>query len=157
MIARLRRGFGVVLRYGGDPALKAQAPAIARACRRKGVLLLIGADIRLARQLRADGVHLPERLAYMAARLPEHWIVTVAWHPAARRVPARSADALVISPVFSSRSASATKPLGARRAHIAVQRAELPCYALGGLTGRTTRRLKAREWAGIAAVDGFRI
>ncbi|MFZ4069936.1 MAG: thiamine phosphate synthase [Caulobacterales bacterium] len=161
MIARLPRGFGVVLRHGGEASLRAQAAAIARACRRRGVRLLIGADIELARRVRADGVHLPERLSRTAANLPQRWIVTAAWHPAAQRrktqrPKAHGVDALVVSPIFASRSASATRPIGARRAHAAATRAGLPCYALGGLTATTARRLTARAWAGVAAVDGFR-
>lgn len=156
MIARLPRGFGVVFRHGGRPALIAQAGPIARACRRRGVKLLIGADIALARRLRADGVHLPERLKHLAAKLPRCWLVTVAWHPLQRRRPPRGADALIVSPLFDSRSVSAITALGGRAAHRAAQRAGLPCYALGGLTAATARRLKARTWIGLAAVDGFR-
>jgi thiamine-phosphate pyrophosphorylase len=156
LIARLPRGFGLVLRHGGEPGLIAQAPAIARACRRRGIKLLVGADIVLARRLRADGVHLPERLAWSASRTPKTWIVTAAWHPATGKPAPRGVDALVISPLFPSRSPSAGRPLCPRRAEAAARQAGLPCYALGGVTAKTARALKARIWVGLAGIDGFR-
>jgi thiamine-phosphate pyrophosphorylase len=157
LIARLPRGFGFVLRHGGQPALIAQSRAIARICRRRGIKLLIGADIALARRLRADGVHLPERLAGQAHRVPKRWIVTVAWHPATAAAPPNVADAIVMSPVFPSRSPSARLTLGPRLAERAARRVGLPCYALGGVTAKTARGLVSRHWIGLAAIDGFRI
>jgi thiamine-phosphate pyrophosphorylase len=156
VIARLPRGFGVVIRHFGRPAAVAAIAALVQLARRRGVKVLIGADIGLARRLRADGVHLPERLAHLARHLPPRWTVTVAWHPRARRRPPRQVDALVISPLFASASASAGRPLGHRDADKAAQRAGLPCYGLGGMTPRTARALRSRTWIGIAAVEGFR-
>jgi thiamine-phosphate pyrophosphorylase len=156
IIAKLPRGCGIVIRHFGQPNAIAQAAELAKIARRRGLIVLIGADRNLARRLRADGVHLPERLAHLAKRLPDKWLVTAAWHPDQRRPPPRYADAAVVSALFASQSPSAARALGARGAERAAKLAGRPCYGLGGLTPRTTRALSNRAWVGLAAVDGFR-
>ncbi|MBU6371830.1 MAG: thiamine phosphate synthase [Alphaproteobacteria bacterium] len=164
LVAALPRGAALVFRAFGAADAPAQARALAGACRRRGVRLLIGADVQLAKAVRADGVHLPERaLASGRARRrwpkqwPKTWIVTAAAHDQGALARARRAgvDAAVLSPVFASRSASAGTPLGVRRARLWAARAGLPVYALGGVTARTARRLPRGVFAGVAAVDGL--
>jgi thiamine-phosphate pyrophosphorylase len=158
---RLPRGAAVVFRAFGAadaPARGARLRAIARA---RGLTLLIGADAGLAARLNADGVHLPERLAHRVRRLKAahpRWIVTAAAHSAAaaRRALAAGADAVVVSAVFPSRSASAGPPLGAIRLAILVQRVKGPVYALGGIDNKKARLLKDTGLVGLAAVDAFR-
>ncbi len=122
--------------------------------------LLIGADVALARLAEADGVHLPERLASRAgaiARAHPCWTVTAAAHslPAARRALAAGAEAVVVSAVFPSRSASAGSPLGPLRFARLVRAAGGPVYALGGVNTKNARRLLASGAVGLAAVDGL--
>src|SRR5205807_7357320 len=111
----------------------------------------------LAQTLRADGVHLPERLALLAGRIRRAhpaWLITVAAHSQRAVIAARrqGAHAVVISPVFPSRSPSAGRPLGVTRfaalAHLA------PAYALGGVNARTAGRLAGTSAIGLAAVEG---
>ncbi|WP_375268081.1 thiamine phosphate synthase [Phenylobacterium sp.] len=158
--AALPRGSAVVYRAFGA----AEAPKIARELRtltaRRGVRLLIGADAALARAVGADGVHLPERLALRAGplrRARPGWIITAAAHslPAARRALAAGADAVVVSAVFPSRSASAGPPLGALRFARLVHAAGGPVYALGGVNMKNARRLLASGAVGLAAVEGL--
>ncbi len=161
-IARgLPRGAGVVFRTFGAsdaPARGARLKAIAREC---GLILLIGRDAELAARIGADGVHLPERLAYRARRLKAahpRWIVTAAAHStmAARRALAAGADAVVVSTVFASRSASAGRPMGAVRLALLVRRVNGPVYGLGGIDNKKARLLKDTGLVGLAAVDGFK-
>jgi len=121
------------------------------------VLFLVGADPALAAALRADGAHLPERSAGLAGgvrRARPGWIVTAAAHSAPAIVAARraGADAVFVSPVFASASASAGRPLGALRFAQLARSAGLPVYALGGIDARTARRLTGSRAAGLAAV-----
>ena len=58
--ARLPRGAGVLLRDYDDPDRTAVALRLARLCRRRGLLLLIAGDRRLAASVSADGLHLSE-------------------------------------------------------------------------------------------------
>ena len=157
---RLPRGSAVVFRAFGAADAARQGRQLARIARRRGLLLLVGADPNLALAIGADGVHLPERLAHRAgAILRAHpgWLVTAAAHGevAARRARLCGADAVVISPVFESRSPSAGKPLGPVRFALLVRRAKIPAYALGGVDARTAVRLIGSGAVGIAAVEAL--
>ena len=150
-----------MFRAFGAVDAEARGQRLAAIARRRGLLLLVGADAGLAARLDAAGVHLPERLAARARRLKAvHplWIVTAAAHSAraARAARAAGADAVVVSTVFESRSASAGRPMGpVRLAHLARSAGGL-VYALGGVTNETARRLAGLRLTGLAAVDAFR-
>jgi thiamine-phosphate pyrophosphorylase len=157
----LPRGAAVVFRAFGAPNAEVRGARLKAIARRRGLLLLVGADARLAQALGADGVHLPERLAHLARRLKAahpRWIITAAAHStgAARRVLAAGADAAVVSTVFASRSASAGRPMGPIRLAILVRRAGGAVYGLGGIDKKKARLLRGTGLTGIAAVEGFR-
>ena len=125
--------------------------------RRRGLFLLAGADPALARAIGADGVHLPERLAHRARALRRGrpgWVVTAAAHSRASILRAARAgvDAVLVSPVFESLSPSAGRPLTLVRFAALARGAPVPVYALGGVDGRTARRLTGSGAAGLAAV-----
>jgi thiamine-phosphate pyrophosphorylase len=84
--------------------------------------------------------------------------VTAAAHSlrAARGALALGADAVVVSAVFPSRSASAGAPLGPLRLAALARAAGGPVYALGGIRNENARRLAGLRLAGLAAVDAFR-
>jgi thiamine-phosphate pyrophosphorylase len=155
--ARLPRGAGVVFRAFGAPDAVETGRTLARICRRRGLMLLVGADPRLARRLHADGLHLPERLSSKARRHRGRFHVTVAAHslPAALRAQRAGAEAVVVSPVFPSRSPSAGRPIGLRRLAALARRVRLPVYALGGVNTGNARRLTATGIVGIAAIEGL--
>jgi thiamine-phosphate pyrophosphorylase len=105
-------------------------------------------------------VHLPERLAHRARRVKAahpRWTVTAAAHSprAARRALACGADAVVVSTVFASRSASAGRPLGPVRLALLVRAAGGPVYGLGGIDKEKARRLLDTGLVGLAAVDAL--
>ncbi|HEY5410558.1 MAG TPA: thiamine phosphate synthase [Caulobacteraceae bacterium] len=157
---RLPRGSAIVFRaFGASDAVR-QGRALARIARRRGLLLLAGADPALARAIGAQGVHLPERRSCVAGALKRGrpgWLVTAAAHgeAAARRALAAGADAVLVSPVFESRSPSAGRPLGPVRFAALVGRAGGPVYALGGVKATTAARLIGTGAAGLAAVEAL--
>ena len=160
VMARLPRGAGVVYRAFGAPCAVAEGRRLVRVARRRGLLLLAGADAGLAARIGADGVHLPERAAAKARglrRARPGWIVTCAAHSPAAIVRARlsGADAVFVSPVFASASPSAGRPLGAVRFARMVRDAGLPVYALGGVNRVSARRLTRSGAAGLAAVEAL--
>jgi thiamine-phosphate pyrophosphorylase len=160
VVARLPRGAAVVFRHFGDRRAIRQGPALARAARRRGILLLVGADAALAARLGADGVHLPERSVRIAGAIGRSrpgWLVTCAAHSRAAIVAARraGADAVFVSPVFDSASPSAGRPIGPVRFASLVRGAGLPVYALGGVGAATARRLTGSGAAGFAAVEAL--
>lgn len=158
--ASLPRGAAIVYRAFGAPDAVATGRRLARLAHRRGVLMFVGADPRLAAAVGADGVHLPERLATRRGAnnaLKRRFRLTAAAHglPAARRARAAGVEAVVVSPVFPSRSPSAGRPIGALRFRTLVRAAALPVYALGGVNPRTARGLKGSGAAGLAAVEAF--
>jgi thiamine-phosphate pyrophosphorylase len=157
-MARLPPGTGVVYRSFGAPSAVAEGRRLAAIARRRHLVLLVGADARLARAVGAQGVHLPERSAHTAAALRRHrpdWIISVAAHGAAALTRARGADAAVLSVVFPSRSPSARRPIGPVRFAALVRHAGVPVYALGGVTTKNAPRLLGTGAVGIAAVEGL--
>jgi thiamine-phosphate pyrophosphorylase len=158
---RLPRGAAIVFRAFGAPDAAAQGARLAAIARQRGLKLFIGADAALARRLGAGGVHLPERLAHRARRLKAAhpaWLITAAAHSprAARRALAAGADAVVVSAVFPSASASAGPPMGPIRLAILVRRVPGAVYGLGGIDIKKARLLKDTGLVGLAAVDAFR-
>ena len=133
---------------------------LANVARQRNVCFLVGADAALATRLRADGVHLPERMGGRPGairRLQERFLVTAAAHslPAAIRAARAGVDAIVISPVFESGSPSAGRALGPRAAATLVRLVKTPVYALGGVGLTTAKRLKLTGVAGFAAIESL--
>lgn len=159
LAGRIPAGSALVYRaFGADGALET-ARALREATRRRGALLLIGADHRLADRADADGVHLPQRLAWRLPRILSRrgaWLVTAAAHgpAAARRALRLGADAVVLSTVFESASSSAGEPMGADVFARRVRRLAGPVYALGGVNVQTIGGLAGSGAVGVAMVGG---
>jgi thiamine-phosphate pyrophosphorylase len=158
---RLPRGAGVVARGLSDAALA----RLGRVVRARRLVLLVGGDGRAALRARA-GLHWPDReavpgrFAFLAARrrgVP--WgRLSVAAH--GRRGLARGrrlgADAVFLSPVFSTASHPGAAGLGLLRWVALGRRAGRAVVALGGMDPRRARRLPgwAAGWAAIGAWQG---
>jgi thiamine-phosphate pyrophosphorylase len=160
VVARLPRGAAVVFRAFGAADAVERGRSLARSARRRGVRLLVGMHGALGARLGAAGVHLPERMAGrkgMVRALRRRFLVTAAAHslPAALRARRAGVDAIVISPVFPSRSPSAGRPIGVRGFARIARATPAPAYALGGVDIRTARRLSLSGAAGLAAVEGL--
>ncbi len=163
-IRRLRRGEGVLFRhYELAPARRlALARQVAALCRRQDLVLLIAGDVRLARAVHADGLHLPQGLIgrTAAARRAGLGQVTAAAHDAGavRRAALTGVDAVLISPVFATASHPGAAGLGVLRfaalATLARHRG-LMVYALGGITTASARRLRHIPQKGTAAIQGL--
>ena len=156
VVKRLPRGFGVIWRHFGESTRLATGHALARACRRRGLVLLVANDPKLARRIGAAGVHWPERqLRGIRPRWPGQ-IETASAHSRAALARARlhGVDAVLLSAVFPSRSPSAGPPLGAQRFSRLALAAPLPVYALGGIAPDNAARIAkhAAGWAAIEAV-----
>ena len=159
-IADLPQGVGVVFRHYES----ANRVKLAERCRSiakdQGRLFLIAGDESLAKDLHADGVHLPEYLAPHAQRIRQCrplWTLTLAVHSArALRIAQRlDVDALMVSPVFPTPSHPARASLGPVRLASWARSSRHPLYALGGVTNVTIMRLKASGIYGIAAIGGL--
>jgi len=159
VIAMLPRGCGVVYRAFGARTAVSEGGMLIRIARRRGLTFFVGADVKLATRLGADGLHLPERAAGRRGRnlyLRKRFWLSAAAHdePAVLRAHAAGVEAVVISAVFPSDSPSAGRAMGVFTFMRLARRARLPAYALGGVNRRTMIRLKGAGAVGVAAVSG---
>lgn len=168
-LRRLPRGAALIWRaYEGEPE-RDELRRLTSLARRRGILLLVAGAPQLAARTGIMGLHLPERETrrprsgpYVIPRLrPARGLaLTAACHSemAIRRAAAAGADAVLISPVFATRSHPQAEPLGLLRfASLArlAQSLGLAPYALGGIaTEAQARRLMGTGAKGIAGV-GF--
>ena len=128
---------------------------IARARR---LLLLIANDAALADKVGAAGLHLPESQAAGAAHwraIRPRWLITSAAHSlaAAARAQRTGANAVILGPVFTTRSHPERPALGAARARLMARQLRRPVYALGGIDGRNGSQLGG--FAGLAAIGAL--
>ncbi len=154
--AALPAGAAVVFRHFGAPNRRVVARKLQRICAQRRLLLLIGADPALAAAVGAAGVHLPERMATAALALKSvrpDWIVSVAAHSqaASRTI----ADAVILSPIYPSRSPSSAAPLRIALAARIARASSVPVIALGGVKLPHMRELANAGFSGVAGIDLF--
>lgn len=163
--SRLPQDTGMIYRHFGAPDRGLVANTLVRIGRARGLTVLIAADPDLAVEVGAAGVHWPERLiGTLAMRISrgKTGLTTAAAHSMSAIVKAAAlgVDGVFLSPVFATRSAGSSAPLGLMRSRLAAMNAKRQMtrwsrstpklYALGGVTTRTAQRVKG--WA-----DGFGI
>lgn len=147
-ISRLPPGSALVFRHYHLPpaARRARFEALRRLCVRRGVLILTAGE---ARGWRADGHYgAPGTLG----RTPGLRLATA--HSLAEigaAVRAR-ASAILLSPVYPTRSHPGAPVLGPVRFLFLARRSPLPVIALGGMTKRRAAHLPIWGWA---AIDGL--
>lgn len=154
--AHLPAGWGVIYRHFGSEARHRQARTLARICRHRGLTLLIAADPALAMAVGADGVHWPEAKAGEARKWAGQFtLMTASAHSRAglARLAHLPVDAALRSTVFPSASASAGPAIGPTRFRNAARQADLPVYALGGVSADTAARVSGVS--GLAAIEGM--
>ena len=133
-LARLPRGSGLIFRhYHLPPKCRAARLArLARLCRRYGHRIEIAGE--------GYGPPAPHRRLATAHSLRE-----------IGRANLMRPEAVLLSPVFPTRSHPGAKPLGPLRFRLLAARALMPVIALGGMDARRARRLAWPQWAGIDA------
>jgi thiamine-phosphate pyrophosphorylase len=158
----LPRGSAVIVRELNRERRAALARRIQQLCRLRSVRLWIANDWRLARAIAADGLHLSEASVRRGSRgwrrvRRPGWIVTGAAHsPAAvRRAAKLGVDAVLLSPVFTTKSHPGARTIGALRFARWVRESPVPVYALGGIDAKAARRLRVSGASGFAAIGGL--
>ena len=158
-VRALPPGATVILRHYDAPDRATMARALAALCRRRRIRFLVAGDARLARAVRADGIHLPENQLRRGSRrwhlwrLPGWWVSAAAHGRAAlHRAEAAGVDAALLSPVFPTRSHPGTRTLGAVRFAHLCRDVRIPVFALGGIGPDTARRVPVGRVAGIGGI-----
>jgi thiamine-phosphate pyrophosphorylase len=151
-LARLPRGSGVVVRHYslGREARLALVQRVRRIARRRGLVMVVADGARMAARWRVDGV-------YQARREGRPMLMLATAHDRRELVAAARAraDAVLLSPAFPTRSHPGAAALGPVRFGLLARTARLPVIALGGMTSRRARRLRALGAQGWAAIDGW--
>jgi thiamine-phosphate pyrophosphorylase len=157
VIRHLPRGSLVILRDYDAPDRLQLAHSWRRETRRRGILLAIGADPRLARAVKADGVHWPEALVPKIKRPMPKGLITAAAHSRRALIRAEKAgvDLALISPVFATNSHPGAKPLGILSFRRLARGTKLAVAALGGVTAQNARHLVHPRPAAFAAIGAF--
>ena len=142
-LRRLPRGSGLVFRHYhlADDQRRARFDQVARLARERGHVVAVAGSKALARRWGADLAYGPRGDLASAHNLRE-------------LARARGAVAVLVSPVFPTRSHPGAPALGPLRFRLLAARAQVPVIALGGMNARSARRLKWPRWAGIDAFAG---
>lgn len=152
-LARLPRGSGFIYRHYhlDGPERLARFLALRRTARARGHLVMLADSALTAREWGADGMYGSPR-ALWPRRAGLLYLATA--HDLAEIGVANrlGADAVLISPVFATRSHPGAPSLGPARFRLLAARAQVPVIALGGMDGEGARRLGWRRWA---AIDGL--
>jgi len=156
----LPAGSAVIVRHRNSQARESLAGALRSVCRRRRIQLIVAEDFHLARRIRADGVHVPERLA---DRIPglrtanKDWIITTSVHSLGARLRAErlSPHAVLVSPLFNTKSHPGQSSLGTTRLAAIVSGSRLPCLALGGIDASNVSLVPGLPIQGIALIRGW--
>ena len=151
-LARLPRGSGLIFRHYHLPAAEQRArfAALARAAKRRRHRVMLSGTAREARRWGAQGAYGPPARLSRGPALPR--LVTVHTLRELAAAHRARADAVLISPVFATRSHPRARTLGPLRFRLLAARARVPVIALGGVTVHRARAFGLRRWA---AIDGL--
>jgi thiamine-phosphate pyrophosphorylase len=151
-LARLPRGSGFIFRHYHLPPKerKARFMALASQLRRRGGLVVLSGSPAQAQRWGADGAYgAPTNLARGLAILRLATAHSLREIGIANRI---RADAVLLSPVFATRSHPGARTLGPTRFRLMASRARAPVIALGGMNARHAHSIGARRWAAIESL-----
>ncbi len=147
---------GVVLRHDHDPARAVLGRDLARICRERRLALVVAGDWRLAAALKA-GVHL--RGGCWPGPLRPVGAVTSSAHSVRelKRAQRAGAELIFLSPAFPTASHAGAPGLGSLRWAAIARRGGSGgrVAALGGVDGRTVKRLPCRLCRAIGAIGAL--
>jgi thiamine-phosphate pyrophosphorylase len=155
-VASLPRGLaGVVFRHDEDPERLALGRALARICQDRRLILVVAGDARLAAALSA-GTHLRggrRERHVKALRRP----ITSSAHDLPELIRARRsrADLVFLSPAFATASHPGGRALGVVRWARLAGASQITVAALGGVDGRSVRRLPRRYCSAVGAIGAI--
>lgn len=141
-LRHLPRGSGFVFRHYHLPEAERRArfDRLASLARSRGIVVMLAGSAAQARRWGADGSYGAHRGATLATAHSLRELRGVA-----------GASAVLLSPVFPTRSHPGAAGLGPLRFRLLAARALVPVIALGGMNARSARRLDWPRWAGIDA------
>ncbi len=152
-LAKLPRGSGFIYRHYHlpDAARLARFRVLRRAARARGHVVILADSALTAREWGADGIYGSTRALWPRCAGLLH--LATAHNLAEIGLAARlGADAVLLSPVFPTRTHPGGAVLGTVRFRLLARQSPLPVIALGGMTPPRARSLGWERWA---AIDGL--
>lgn len=141
-------------------ALFSEAKELQRLCRRYGVPFLINDDVSLAREIRADGVHVGQQ--DMAADRARRELgagkligVTAKTVEQAVRAEQAGADYLGSGAVFASKTKAGASPMSLPLLSEIAKSVQIPVVAIGGIRLDNAAELRGSGISGYAAAGGI--
>lgn len=152
-LAALPRGSGLIYRhYHLDGAERlARFRAVRRMARARGHIVILADSALTAREWNADGIYGAPR-ALTPRRTGLLHLATAHNRCEIALANRLGADAVLLSPVFATRSHPGGARLGPVRFRLLARLARVPVIALGGMTRPRARTLGWPRWA---AIDGL--
>jgi thiamine-phosphate pyrophosphorylase len=152
-LAKLPRGSGLIYRHYHLPGPErlVRFRSLRRAARARGHVVILADSALTAREWGADGIYGAPRSLWPHRSGLLH--LATAHNLAEIGLAARlGADAVLLSPVFPTRSHPGGAVLGAARFRLLARQSPVAVIALGGMTSKRARTLR---WPGWAAIDGL--
>jgi thiamine-phosphate pyrophosphorylase len=152
VLASLPRGSGLVFRHYHLPPAERRArfARLARTARRHGHWVALSGTVRQARCWGADAAYGSPDVLARGPALPR--LVTAHSLTEIARARRARASAVILSPVFPTRSHPGATILGRVRFRLLSAFTKAPVIALGGMTPKQGKSLGSTAWA---AIDGL--
>ena len=133
------------------------AAALRKITRAQQQFLLVAGDGALAREVDADGLHLPGYMLASPPKLTGFGLVSAACHTRMdlRRAEQLALDFALVSPVFATASHPGGVGLGIHRFARMIKGINMSVAALGGINHNNAAQLKPLSLMGIGAVGAF--
>lgn len=156
----LAPGTLVIFRHYDDPDREILGRRLRAIAKRRRLPFLVAGDRRLAKRLKADGLHLPDGMVRRRARfapLTDRWLVTAAAHgrAGARRADRADIDMVLLSPIFATASHPGRPPMGLIGLASSVRQLGCRVLALGGIGPNNARRVLKIGGVGLAGISGI--
>ena len=156
----LPKGSAVVIRSRDTGRREALVRALLRIAKGRRLTILIAGDYEMALR-HGVGFHAPEAdlIDIAAFRRRSGTIVTASAHSerALSCAKAAGARAVLMAPIFPTKSHDGAGAIGAPRFRLIALRSCLPLYALGGVDARNAGRLAEAPLAGLAAIGALSV
>lgn len=139
------------------------ARKIIKIAKEKSLLVLIGKDLKMAQNLKADGVHFSDHDCYLTKyqkfKTKKNFIFTCSIHSARSLKKAQNSlfDVVFYSPIFATKTHPNQKPAGVFSLAKIALKSKIPLYALGGINLDNLKQLKNCHISGIAGISIFSI
>ncbi|MBP02466.1 MAG: hypothetical protein CMM25_06630 [Rhodospirillaceae bacterium] len=157
---KMPKNWGLIFRNYKNPNRYFEALEVAKICKFRRITFLIGANLKIANQLKADGVHIPEyllksKIINTIRNLYSKKIITTSAHNQAGVRIARTinADAVLLSPVRKTKSHPKAFIIKDHPFSAMARLNKIDIYALGGIKILDKRKFLSLGATGIAGTS----